>query len=1611
MTMASQKYLESLDAKKEDCDLPVPNIEWTNLGPLNSDAAMVAGDMNQGRVNAISASPLNPDEILVGSQNAGIWRSDDGGDNWHITTDDEGYSLYGVASFVRHPTLDNVVYASTGIEGGGWGGSRHAYSMGVIMSTNGGESWVPTGLVYNPAIFPWGTSVGKLAIDPNSTETNTILYCVHGSTIKRWQGNFMADGEWSVIYDDATTFNSNIMGTNKNLDVEVDLNGTAWFSNYIGLFSYENGVVNQEDLQLLPPFDTPSSCTYSVDNVIYEYDKVVRHAMNIEINAVGDIVVLAVLEEGYSDGSDCKYHWGEYLYHLAPGSSNWSNAVQIGSVVPLNKELYAAYNNSFIVPQFAIDPNNWQKIYIEAGNRKIRRSENFGGNFESVPSDFNNHIDVRAIESLRSGNDVFLFVGTDGGISKLVNNEPLQMISGEGLSLTQFYGVGVTEDEANLVMGGAQDGSINYYYRGDWYEVNPQKGDNGDVLLGDIKATGAGYEKIPLVRENQHFVYWNEVNVGNGINVSTSSGSKHIGSWINPLHWNPSKPKEFFVGARKLFLGDFSSINSIFTPPGNKDISSVTVSRKNKDVVYCSTDGSYYAKGTAADDGIWRGVRTGNSWNFTDITNDLRNKSHTGSTLIGLGTPITDIAIDPMDENRIWITRGKFSEGEKVFYSPDAGENWVNITADGLPNLPCTAIAYQEGSNDRLYVGTDNGVFYRDNNMECWVRYGVDGPQNLINDLEINHCGSKLVVATYGRGIWEADLLPAIELVIDADVVWGSDMKILGDVRITPGHKLTINNGAVINFAQSVRVFVERGAVLEVSNATLTNGCGGLWGGIQVWGDSSKDKFSPAQGKLIVRHNAIIEYANNAVKLGKDYDWPISFTGGILKASNATFRNNRRSVEFLKYDFPNRSSFFNCDFIYSEPFPNGKKPMGHVSMWAVTEVPFVSCNFKNVNPEADYGELGYGIWAEDANFSLLGCLQGCHDDPCCVSDPCVFTHLDFGVRSEKIYAANTYTLLKCRFNACKHSVYNAGTDFFKVELCDFKLGMKDSNLKFYGVENIFGTQFSIQDNKFSLSSGVNSSYHCYGTVSNTIGKDNNEIYNNYFYDLWMANYAIGNNVANIKNDDGYYDGLAYVCNKQVGSRWAINVHGGIGIRTWQLDVKEETNALIAAGNTFRNSFQKDFRNKADKNILYFWADKSFEKPLKLTPFKVKNRDVASDGNSCPSKWKLDIKKTKKKLKELYKYHDEKWRMNKSFLKDRLDGNQSEVLKAKVAAASQNDASLMVELSSISPYLSREIVALIVEESAFSGDDLFDILSANAEAYWQANVSALIKDKGLLSDAQIEMLDKANFNTQRSQVEALLSAHKAKRDYFAGMIIQRLLVLPDSLKSNETDQELDTWLDNFGSLSMAYAKVDWYFSQNMVEEATGFLKNIPVLYDLTEEGKSELDDLIELYEFLIQLELNHRTLYQLNDEELIVLLEMTKTSNRAGLKAKNILSFFYGVKFDENWNTEIEQSETNSGSNTSTTTTGDEEKNTLISITPNPVSDEFSIKYLAKSIYGNDADIYVLDGHGNMKFTAKIQQQEEQFGLNAAGWSPGTYFCIYQTKTGYRKIIPFNVSDY
>src|ERR1043165_795843 len=113
---------------------PTPSAaNWSLIGPTTSIPA--AG--GAGRVNFVRFDPTTTNTIYVGSPGGGLWKSTNSGVTWSTGTDN--LAVIGTTDLAIHPTNPLIQYLATGD-----GEAQDTYSIGVLKTTDGGTTRLPT---------------------------------------------------------------------------------------------------------------------------------------------------------------------------------------------------------------------------------------------------------------------------------------------------------------------------------------------------------------------------------------------------------------------------------------------------------------------------------------------------------------------------------------------------------------------------------------------------------------------------------------------------------------------------------------------------------------------------------------------------------------------------------------------------------------------------------------------------------------------------------------------------------------------------------------------------------------------------------------------------------------------------------------------------------------------------------------------------------------------------------------------------------------------------------------------------------------------------------------------------------------------------------------------------------------------------------------------------------------------------------------------------------------------------------------------------------------------------------------------------------------------------
>jgi hypothetical protein len=115
---------------------------------------------------------------------------------------------------------------------------------------------------------------------------------------------------------------------------------------------------------------------------------------------------------------------------------------------------------------------------------------------------------------------------------------------------------------------------------------------------------------------------------------------------------------------------------------------------------------------------------------------------------------IVSICVDANRPDKFWLLYNSTDTAGKIWYYD--GNAYSDKTLN-LGHAKCEAMIMEKGTSQRLYVGSNHGLFTRLPHETEWTR--LSGlPGTYIRALDINYKTRHIVVGTFGRGIWRGPL-------------------------------------------------------------------------------------------------------------------------------------------------------------------------------------------------------------------------------------------------------------------------------------------------------------------------------------------------------------------------------------------------------------------------------------------------------------------------------------------------------------------------------------------------------------------------------------------------------------------------------------------------------------------------------------------------------------------------------------------------------------------------------------------------------------------------------------------------------------------------------------
>lgn len=736
-------------------------------------------------------------------------------------------------------------------------------------------------------------------------------------------------------------------------------------------------------------------------------------------------------------------------------------------------------------------------------------------------------------------------------------------------------------------------------------------------------------------------------------------------------------------------------------------------------------------------------------------------------------------------------------------------------------------------------------------------------------------------------GPWNHNETP---IVINDNQLWSENRVLNQDVVIENGGCLTIEktsgNNLKIQLHSDAKIIVKPGGRLILDHCTLTSLCSNeMWQGIEVWGDKFTHQYeingSYGQGYLELKNGAVIENAKCAVELWRPDYW--NTTGGIIHATDATFRNNAKAVHALHYSnvfYGVKASyngyFRNCTFTIDEDYIGTETFYKHVDLSRVKGLSFYGCSFSANRNVTGVWPFCVGIGAYSASFGVDSYCENLNVVPCPEEDVIrpSFNGFYQGIHaSDDGGGAYAFSVKNSLFRKNTCGIYALNSGYGTIVGNDFTVDCNwTCNFGIYtdGVEN-----FCIEDNTFHPQTANTGSPYGIEVVNS---EGSNDIYHNDFNGLRCGNVAVGVNTGATSLPTTPAPGLTYTCNTNTGNLidFCVLKDGNVG----DIDSQQGSSAS-PAGNTFSGRLYQFYNNGNQVIEYYYDIGDTDQTPDNALLYRVNAKDT-QNSNGCFSHYGgggsvsksasekaalasdyLSVRSAYNSLLQLYE--------------SRIDGGSTPTQVADINNATSSDMwRLRAQLLGLSPYVSGEVLTTAADRyDVFTDPVLFEILAANPDELKKDTLISYLENKEHpLPDYMTDLLRQmASGFTARTALLAQMAQYRHAYSLAAGDIVR------SCLNDSVTDLvELRTWLGNMDDIASDRMIVASYLEEGDSTNAFALANMLPELYGLQGEALSDHSDYIRLIGLYQILNREHRTVFELTDTELATVNGIASSGN-------------------------------------------------------------------------------------------------------------------------------------
>lgn len=700
---------------------------WLPFGPnVLPPAIDEISSHGMGRINCVTFHPTDSNIIYVGVAQGGIWKSINGGLSWTPITDQ--LPITRISDIAIDPNNPNVIYASVGdyaylgvaLETDGRKRHTH-YGIGVYKSIDGGNTWAATGLSLAQNNLD-ASLIRRVFVNPFNSQELVAAGI---------------EGIWKS-YDAGSTWTKKssllIWDIERAAASSTQIYASTGFVNSLNRGSA--GIIKSSNFgETWTSLSTgiPATAVQRVELAISPADTDQIFAITCGLNRGF---------EGFYVSKNAGATWTK-TYESTTGINllGWDNSIGGGG--------QGTYDLAIVCD--AQDPD---KVYV--GGINMWGTDDGGYTWDGMSywlPYYGEYLHADQHQFAYNPLNETYYVANDGGLyasKKLqigswtaAQNQPnyewptkWKFLS-DGMQITSFYRLALRKRYGDVIAG-AQDNST--FYRTDTGWVNMIGGDGMDCALHPT-------DPLTLYGSAQFGYMVQSFDGGFSFNPIGPSNNEN-GEWTTPIKLSVNNPETIYLGYENLHKSTDEGLS--FNPLSNFPtmsngigavISAMGIASSNENFLYVAKRINHQNNEPMK---FYVSSNAGSTW---------QNRT------AGLPDSLycTSIAVAATVPNKAWACFSGFGLGAKVYKTENAGQSWTNISFN-LPNIPMNCLV-QDPKTNILYLGTDAGVYYLLDSSSIWMRYSNNLPNVIVSDLEIHTDSNKLFAATFGRGIWQSDLV------------------------------------------------------------------------------------------------------------------------------------------------------------------------------------------------------------------------------------------------------------------------------------------------------------------------------------------------------------------------------------------------------------------------------------------------------------------------------------------------------------------------------------------------------------------------------------------------------------------------------------------------------------------------------------------------------------------------------------------------------------------------------------------------------------------------------------------------------------------------------------